>query len=105
MPNNSIPQSAIDRIREAADFIEILEREGLSLKRRGSSLVALCPFHTETKPSFTVGRFTKTYKCFGCGKSGDVFQFFIEHHRLTFPESVRHVAQLVGLEHLLRDMQ
>ena len=96
-----IPQPAIDRIRDAADFIEILEREGLSLKRRGSSFVGLCPFHTETKPSFTVGRFSKTYKCFGCNKSGDIFQFFMERDGLSFPESIRFIARLIHLEHLL----
>jgi hypothetical protein len=59
------------RIKEATDLVAMLEGH-LALRPRGRTLVALCPFHQEKSPSFTVYRDTQSYYCFGCSKSGDL---------------------------------
>jgi hypothetical protein len=64
--------------------------ETLSLKRDGRFYVALCPFHGEKTPSFYV--YPDHFHCFGCGAHGDVFDWLIRAHRVTFAEAVLHLA-------------
>ncbi|MBI4863141.1 MAG: DNA primase, partial [Candidatus Riflebacteria bacterium] len=63
--------AAIDTL----DLVAVLTQRGLKLKRSGSSLKTLCPFRTESTPSFSVNLKTQLWHCFGCGKGGDVFSF------------------------------
>jgi DNA primase len=92
-----IPDDVIDRVLAAHDVVEVLGRH-LTLKRAGRAFKALCPFHEEKTPSFTVNPDRQTFKCFGCGKGGTVITFLMEHHRLTFPEAVRSLAAERGIE-------
>ncbi len=67
------------------------------LKKAGKTFKALCPFHAEKTPSFTVNPERQMFKCFGCGKAGDVFSFVAEHERVDFLDAVRIVASAVGV--------
>ena len=86
-----IPKDVIERVLAAHDIAEIVGRY-VPLKAAGRSMKALCPFHEEKTPSFTVNRERQTYKCFGCGRGGNVFGFLMEKEGLKFPEVVRALA-------------
>src|SRR6266700_3219255 len=91
----------------AADFAQNLKLqtdivrvvgEYVSLKKAGAqNYSALCPFHKEKTPSFSVHATRQFYHCFGCGQSGDVFSFVQKIENITFPEAVRAVAQKMGI--------
>jgi len=65
----------------------------VNLKKRGTSLLGLCPFHNEKSPSFNVNISRGIYKCFGCGKGGDSVNFLMEHEKFTYPEALRYLAE------------
>ena len=67
-----IPAEAIQHIRERASLVEVVS-DVVTLRKRGRTVVGLCPFHTEKTPSFTVSEDRGFYHCFGCGEHGDVF--------------------------------
>jgi len=70
----------------------------LKLKKQGSALVGLCPFHNEKTPSFNVFGKTNRFKCFGCGKTGDAIDFVALKENFGFVDAVRKVAQLTNFE-------
>jgi DNA primase len=92
-----IPQSLIEQIRERARIEEIVRNYVPSLRKTGKNLVGLCPFHKEKTPSFSVSPEKQIFYCFGCHAGGNVFSFISKIERLDFPESVRFVANLVGI--------
>lgn len=92
-----IPEHIIEQVREAHAIEEIVGRT-VELKRAGASFKALCPFHEEKRPSFTVNPNRQSYKCFGCGKGGNVFTFLMETMGITFPEAVRMLAEERGIQ-------
>ncbi len=69
----------------------------VNLKRRGKTLVGLCPFHNEKTPSFTVYPDTRSFYCFGCGAGGDVISFVRRIDNLDYIEAVKAVAQMAGM--------
>lgn len=92
-----IDQAVIDRIFEATDIVEVIG-EFVRLKRSGSSHIGLCPFHNEKTASFVVTESKKIWKCFGCGKAGNVASFIMEHESLSFPESIEWLGKRCGIE-------
>lgn len=84
-------------ILEAARIEDVIG-DFVNLKRRGSNLVGLCPFHPEKTPSFAVSPSKNLFKCFGCGKAGDSVTFLMEHEHFTFPEALRYLAGKFGIE-------
>lgn len=94
MYNNTVK----DEILEKVDIVDIIG-EIVQLKRRGSNYVGLCPFHNEKTPSFSVSQDKGMYKCFGCGKAGNVFTFMQEYHGLTFKESLKELALKLGIKY------
>lgn len=68
------------------------------LKKRGRHYVACCPFHQEKTPSFVVSTELQIYKCFGCGKAGDVFSFVQEYNRIDFREALEDLAKMAGVK-------
>jgi len=78
--------------------IEDVVQRYVDLKRSGSSYKGLCPFHGEKTPSFYVTPSRGMYKCFGCGKSGDIFTFVEEIERVDFPEALRRLAEQAGVQ-------
>ena len=90
------PQYFIDDLKTRADLVRIVERH-VPLKKKGANWMACCPFHEEKTPSFSVNPGKGFYKCFGCGKGGNVFTFLMEVEGLSFPEAVREVAEAAGV--------
>ncbi len=91
-----IPQETIEQIRQTTDIVQLIG-EYLRLKKRGRNHLAVCPFHTEKTPSFSVSEDKQIYHCFGCGKGGNVYTFLMEHERMSFVEAVRHLARKAGI--------
>lgn len=85
-------EEAKERVRAAADIVQVIG-EHVRLRRAGAHFTGLCPFHNEKTPSFSVNSQWQTYKCFGCGESGDVFSFLIKHENISFPEALQSLAQ------------
>ena len=94
-----IPQEVIEEVRHRTNIVDII---GLyvQLKKSGKNYMGLCPFHEERSPSFSVAEDKQIFHCFGCGKGGTVFNFLQEIEGISFPESVKRVADL---EHLSVD--
>ena len=90
------PQTFIDDLRRQADIVRIVQ-DYVSLKKAGANWVARCPFHKETKPSFSVNPAKEIFYCFGCQKGGSVFNFIMEIERVTFPEAIKIVAEKSGV--------
>ncbi|HZH54574.1 MAG TPA: CHC2 zinc finger domain-containing protein, partial [Sphingobacteriaceae bacterium] len=92
-----IKQEVIDKIMDAAR-IEDVVGEFVDLKKRGASLIGLCPFHNEKTPSFNVSVSKGIFKCFGCGVGGDSVRFVMEHEKYSYPEALRFLAQKYHIE-------
>ena len=73
--------------------IEEVVGDFVSLKRRGSSMLGLCPFHNEKSPSFNVSPARGIYKCFGCGEAGNSVRFVMELEKMSYPEAIRYLAK------------
>ncbi len=93
----AIPQETIELVRERAQIEEIVKRY-LPLEKKGNNYIALCPFHKEKTPSFSVSPEKQIFYCFGCHVGGNVFSFISKVEGLTFPESVKFVGKLIGIE-------
>lgn len=87
-----IDQVTVERILDAADIIEVVS-DFVNLKKRGVNYLGNCPFHNEKTPSFTVSPSKGIFKCFGCGKGGNVVNFIMEHEGLTYPEALKVLAR------------
>jgi len=92
-----ITKKTINDIVETAR-IEDVVGDYVNLKKRGANLLGLCPFHNEKTPSFTVSPAKNIYKCFGCGKGGDPVNFIMEHESVSYPESLKYLAEKYGIE-------
>ncbi len=92
-----IPADTTAKILESAHIEEVVG-EFVNLKRRGSNLIGLCPFHQEKSPSFTVSPSKGIFKCFGCGKAGDSAKFIMEHEHSSYPEALRYLAKKYHIE-------
>ena len=92
-----IPKETVDQILDTARIEEVIG-DFVTLKRRGSSFVACCPFHNEKTPSFHVTPSKGIYKCFGCGKAGSAVGFVMEHEHMTYPEALRYLARKYNIE-------
>ncbi|MCH9625324.1 MAG: DNA primase [Chlamydiales bacterium] len=93
-------KESLERLREKIDLIEVISGS-IELKRTGSAYKAICPFHQEKSPSFTVQKADTHYHCFGCGAHGDAIQFLMNYLNLSFAEAVDSLAERfhVSLEH------
>lgn len=89
------------RIIEEIKFrnnIEDVISSYVTLKRAGSNMNGLCPFHSEKTPSFTVFTSSQNFYCFGCGAGGDVITFIMRAENLEYPDAVEFLAKRVGIE-------
>lgn len=91
------PPEQIDLISSYNDIVEIISQY-IPLKRSGRNFKALCPFHSEKTPSFTVSPEKQIFHCFGCGAGGNVFSFIMRRENMTFPEAVRYLARRANIE-------
>ncbi|MEP6957014.1 MAG: DNA primase, partial [Chthoniobacterales bacterium] len=92
----TIPTHNIEQIAAANDIVEVVGSY-FPLKRAGSTYKALCPFHQEKSPSFTVSPQRQSFHCFGCGVGGSVFRFVMDYEHLDFPSAVKKLAARVGI--------
>ncbi|HEY2614753.1 MAG TPA: DNA primase [Chthoniobacterales bacterium] len=92
----TIPSQTIEQIAAANDIVEVIGTY-FPLKRAGTTFKALCPFHQEKTPSFTVSPQRQTFHCFGCGVGGSVFRFVMDYEHLDFPSAVRKLAVRAGI--------
>ena len=92
------PREAVADVLAATDIVEILGAS-LELKPSGAGrFVALCPFHAEKTPSFSVSRDRQMFYCFGCQKSGDALTFLREYEGLSFMEALQRLADRAGIQ-------
>ncbi len=92
----TIPEHIIEQVASANDIVEVIGAY-FPLKRAGSTWKALCPFHQEKSPSFTVNPQRQIFKCFGCGEGGGVFKFVGLYEHISFPEAVKKLAARAGI--------
>jgi len=88
---------AAAEIKQKLDLADYIG-ESVQLKKSGTSFKGLCPFHGEKTPSFYVTPARETWKCFGCGRGGDIFSFVMERETIDFPEALRRLAPRAGVE-------
>lgn len=82
---------AIEEIRQKADIVDVVS-DYVALKKRGKNHLALCPFHSEKTPSFTVSQDKQLFHCFGCGEGGNVFSFLMKIENISFWEAAKVLA-------------
>ena len=92
-----IPSEFIDQLLDKIDIIDVISPR-INLKKAGKDFQALCPFHTENTPSFTVSQHKQFYHCFGCGKNGSAIGFLMEFEGMEFVDCIESLAQSAGLE-------
>ncbi len=86
----------IDQVKNSVNIVDVVQ-DYVRLVKKGQNYQALCPFHTEKTPSFSVSPSKQIFKCFGCGAAGDVVAFVSRIENLGFPETVRLLAEKNGL--------
>ena len=92
-----IPREIIDEILARNDIEQVIGSY-VSLKRAGSNMNGLCPFHSEKSPSFTVFPATRSFYCFGCGAGGDVISFIMKQENLDYVGALETLASRAGIE-------
>jgi DNA primase len=83
-------------VKQANDIVEVVGQY-LALRPRGGTYWGLCPFHEDSRPSFDVDPRRQRFKCWACGKYGDVLSFVQEHDHVTFPEALELLARRAGI--------
>lgn len=89
-------QRFLEEIKDRNDIVELISKY-VALKRAGSNMSGLCPFHNEKTPSFTVFPKTRSYYCFGCGAGGDAVSFVMGLEGLGYRDAIEYLANRVGL--------
>lgn len=92
-----IPDHFIDDLLARVDIVDLIEGY-LPLRKAGRDFQALCPFHGEKTPSFTISREKQFYHCFGCGAHGTAIGFLMNYRSLEFREAVEELAGIAGME-------
>ncbi|MFO0967897.1 MAG: CHC2 zinc finger domain-containing protein [Gemmataceae bacterium] len=85
-----------DQVKEASDIVAVVGAY-ISLRPAGPTFKGLCPFHDDQKPSFDVDPRRQRYRCWACGKFGDVINFVQEFEHITFPEALELLARRAGI--------
>ncbi len=93
----AIPRETVESILQTARIEEVVG-EFVALKKKGTNMWGVCPFHNEKTPSFSVNPARNIFKCFGCGKAGDSAKFLMEHEHYTYPEALRYLAKKYNIK-------
>jgi DNA primase len=94
----AIPRETVEQILQAAHIEEVVG-EFVTLKKRGTNMWGLCPFHNEKTPSFSVNPSRNIFVCFGCGKKGNSATFLMEHEHLSYWEALRYLAKKYNIKY------
>lgn len=89
--------SIIEEIKSNVDIVDYIGKF-VELTAKGKNFVGLCPFHQDNDPSFKVSPDKNIFKCFGCGKGGNIFNFVVLYHKVDFGESIRILSDELGIE-------
>ena len=89
--------SLINEIKDNVDIVEYIGQY-IDLTNKGTNWVGLCPFHEDNDPSFKVSPSKNIFKCFGCGKGGNIFNFVTLYHKVDFGEAIRMLSKHLGFE-------
>lgn len=89
-------KNLIEEIRRSNDIVDVVQ-EYVPLKKVGTNWRGICPFHNDTHPSLYVSQPKQIFKCFACGKAGNVFTFVQEYEKMSFYEAVKKLAQRAGI--------
>lgn len=87
----------IDRILSSVEIVDVIQ-DFVTLKKRGTNYLGLCPFHNEKTPSFSVSPSKGIYKCFGCGQGGNAVNFIMEHEHMAYPEALKFLAKRYNID-------
>ncbi len=88
--------SNLEKVLEAIDIVSLV-REHVNIKKAGNNYKGLCPFHSESTPSFVVSPEKKIFKCFGCGAAGNAINFYMAIKKLSFIDSLKDLGEKAGL--------
>lgn len=91
-----IPREIAEEILARTDISSLISNY-VSLKRAGSNMLGLCPFHSERTPSFTVFTASNSFYCFGCGAGGDAITFLRRIENLEFEDALEQLAKRAGV--------
>jgi len=91
-----IPREIIEEVRDRSDIEQVIGTY-VTLKRAGSNVKGLCPFHNEKTPSFTVYPDSQSFYCFGCGAGGDVITFTMKYNNLDYAGAIEYLASRAGI--------
>lgn len=92
-----IPREIIDEILSRANIVDVISAY-IPVLKKGNAYRAVCPFHADTNPSLNISQNKQIFKCFACNKGGNAFTFVSEYEHISFYESVKKVAELIGFD-------
>lgn len=92
-----VPEHELDRIKHSVDIVDVIGGY-IPLKKGGKNYMGCCPFHGEKTPSFSVEPSKQFYHCFGCGASGDVFDFIKEYTNCDFIDAVKSIDSNIRMD-------
>jgi len=90
-----IDKTSIENLKQRLDIVEVVGSY-LELKKNGANYKCVCPFHNDTSPSLVVSPSKQIYHCFACGAGGDSIKFVMEYEKLSYPESIEKLANMVN---------
>lgn len=92
----NFPESVVENVLNSVDIVDVIS-DYVELRKSGANFKALCPFHSEKTPSFTVSPGKQMFYCFGCQTGGNVFSFIMKHDKASFPEALKTLAEKSGI--------
>ena len=98
-----IDKATVDKIFDATNIVDVVS-DFVSLKKRGSSYLGLCPFHNERTPSFSVSPAKGIFKCFSCGKAGSAVSFLMDLEGMSYVEAIKWLGRKYNIEVAEREM-
>ena len=89
-------KAIIQQVKDRVNIVDVIGQR-VKLQRKGVNYFGICPFHNENTSSFAVNPNKQIFHCFGCGKSGDVFEFLVDYENISFKEALEMLAGIAGI--------